>query len=148
MRKVFRLLIHAEQQRLKRLWRQHEADVERWFPSLRPSPSSTSEDTCAPDDACTRTTKPGHHDGNSRARLTPVKALRFAPTPQSGAHGLDRDSVEPSLGTHVMAQETAGLTNTPTDRKEVAHAGDRIHPQHRGDDRRPGTRLSRVRHHR
>src|SRR5262249_10861324 len=28
----------------------------------------------------------GHHDTNSRARLGRVKALRFAPTPTSGAH--------------------------------------------------------------
>jgi hypothetical protein len=37
---------------------------------------------------------PGHHDANSSARLDPVKAFRFAPTP-CGAHGLDRLSVEP-----------------------------------------------------
>jgi hypothetical protein len=52
-----------------------------------------------------------------------TKALRFAPTPHSGAHGLDRGEVEPSPGTYVMAQEPASLTNdSPTDRKEVAHA--------------------------
>jgi hypothetical protein len=34
--------------------------------------------------------KPGHHVRNSGARLRPVKALRFAPTP-CGASGLDRD---------------------------------------------------------
>jgi len=33
---------------------------------------------------------PGHHVRNSGARLRPVKALRFAPTP-FGASGLDRD---------------------------------------------------------
>jgi hypothetical protein len=54
MRKVFRLLIHDEQRRLKQLWRQHEADVERWFPT-RPSSSSQPEDTCARADACTHT---------------------------------------------------------------------------------------------
>jgi hypothetical protein len=32
----------------------------------------------------------GHHAGDSPARLGPVKALRFAPTPTSGADGLDR----------------------------------------------------------
>jgi hypothetical protein len=32
----------------------------------------------------------GHHSGDSPARLGPVKALRSAPTPTSGAHGLDR----------------------------------------------------------
>jgi len=32
----------------------------------------------------------GHHVADSPARLGPVKALRFAPTPTSGAHGLDR----------------------------------------------------------
>jgi hypothetical protein len=32
----------------------------------------------------------GHHAGDSPARLGPVKALRSAPTPTSGAHGLDR----------------------------------------------------------
>jgi hypothetical protein len=34
-------------------------------------------------------TTPGHHDADSSARLGPVKAFRFAPTPY-GAHGLDR----------------------------------------------------------
>src|SRR5439155_22916752 len=34
--------------------------------------------------------KPGHHRRDSRARLRPVKALRFASTP-CGASGLDRD---------------------------------------------------------
>ena len=32
----------------------------------------------------------GHHVGDSPARLGPVKALRSAPTPTSGAGGLDR----------------------------------------------------------
>jgi hypothetical protein len=32
----------------------------------------------------------GHHVGDSPARLGPVKALRSAPTPTSGADGLDR----------------------------------------------------------
>ena len=32
---------------------------------------------------------PGHHDSDFPARLGPVKALRSAPTPTSGAHGLD-----------------------------------------------------------
>jgi hypothetical protein len=32
----------------------------------------------------------GHHVADSPARLGPVKALRFAPTPTSGADGLDR----------------------------------------------------------
>jgi hypothetical protein len=32
----------------------------------------------------------GHHVVDSPARLGPVKALRSAPTPSSGAHGLDR----------------------------------------------------------
>ena len=32
----------------------------------------------------------GHHVVDSPARLGPVKALRSAPTPTSGAHGLDR----------------------------------------------------------
>jgi hypothetical protein len=32
----------------------------------------------------------GHHEANSPARLGPVKALRFASTPTSGADGLDR----------------------------------------------------------
>ena len=32
----------------------------------------------------------GHHVADSPARLGPVKALRSAPTPTSGAHGLDR----------------------------------------------------------
>ena len=32
----------------------------------------------------------GHHVGDAPARLGPVKALRSAPTPTSGAHGLDR----------------------------------------------------------
>src|SRR5688572_8286514 len=120
MRKVFRLLIHDEQRRLKQLWRQHEADVERWFPTARPSPSSDHEDTCAQADACTHTTKPGHHDTDGPARLTPVKALRCAPTPQGGAHGLDRASSEPGPGLYVMAQEPASHTNDPApDRMEV-----------------------------
>jgi hypothetical protein len=33
---------------------------------------------------------PDHHCLDSLARLGPVKALRFASTPHSGAHGLDR----------------------------------------------------------
>jgi hypothetical protein len=32
----------------------------------------------------------GHHVGDARARLGPVKALRSAPTPRRGADGLDR----------------------------------------------------------
>ena len=32
----------------------------------------------------------GHHESDSPARLGPVKALRSAPTPTSGADGLDR----------------------------------------------------------
>ena len=32
----------------------------------------------------------GHHAGDSPAHLGPVKALRSAPTPTRGAHGLDR----------------------------------------------------------
>lgn len=32
---------------------------------------------------------PGHHRSDSPARLGPVKALRSAPTPTGGAHGLD-----------------------------------------------------------
>lgn len=46
---------------------------------------------------------PGHHVRNSAARLRPVKALRFAPTP-FGASGLDRDvgRVEPDGGIYVM----------------------------------------------
>ena len=32
---------------------------------------------------------PGHHGSDSPARLGPVKALRSAPTPTRGAHGLD-----------------------------------------------------------
>jgi hypothetical protein len=40
----------------------------------------------------------GHHDADCSARLDPVKALRFAPTP-CGAHGLDWLSVEPTDGT-------------------------------------------------
>ena len=75
MRKVFRLLIHDEQRRLKQLWRQHDADVERWFPT-RPSSSSCAEDTCARADACAHTTEPGHHVTHGPARLTPVKALQ------------------------------------------------------------------------
>src|SRR6185369_12345357 len=120
MRKVFRLLIHDEQRRLKQLWRQHEADVERWFPT-RPSSSSQPEDACARADACTHTTEPGHHDTHGPARLTPVKALRFASTPRGGAHGLDRDSSEPGPRQHVMAQEPATHTDHTTDRKEDAH---------------------------
>lgn len=37
------------------------------------------------------------------AHLRPVKALRCAPTPRGGAHGLDRSSAEPKDGTYVMA---------------------------------------------
>jgi hypothetical protein len=38
---------------------------------------------------CVRAARPGHHVANSGARLGPVKALRYAPTPLRGAHGLD-----------------------------------------------------------
>src|SRR5688572_7610839 len=121
MRKVFRLLIHDEQRRLKQLWRQHDADVERWFPTrLLPS---AHEDTSVRADVCTDT-EPGHHDTDGPARLTPVKALRCASTPQGGAHGLDRASSEPGPGLYVMAQEPASHTDHSTaDRKEVTHAG-------------------------
>jgi len=44
----------------------------------------------------------GHHVVDCPARLDPVKAFRFAPTP-FGAYGLDRLSVEPREGTYVMA---------------------------------------------
>ena len=97
MRKVFRLLIHDEQRRLKQLWRQHEADVERWFPPTRPSSSSGTEDTCARADACTHTTEPGHHDTYGPARLTPVKALRFAPTRGAGLTALTGARASPVL---------------------------------------------------
>ena len=38
----------------------------------------------------THRTSRGHHAADCPARLGPVKALRFAPTPTSGADGLDR----------------------------------------------------------
>ena len=40
-------------------------------------------------------TVPDHHVTDSPARLDPVKALRCAPPPRGGAHGLDGLSVEP-----------------------------------------------------
>jgi hypothetical protein len=58
-----------------------------------------------------RAQHPGHHDADSSARLDPVKALRFAPTP-FGAHGLDRLSVEPRDSIHVMAGRYDGLIHT------------------------------------
>jgi hypothetical protein len=72
----------------------------------------------------------GHHDADCSARLDPVKALRFAPTP-CGAHGLDRLSVEPREGTYVMAgrQEEGSTT-------DKSHARHLTHIQHRYDDRR------------
>jgi DNA repair protein RadC len=42
-----------------------------------------------------RLNDPGHHVSDSRARLSPVKALRFASTPLSGASALTGASVEP-----------------------------------------------------
>ena len=39
--------------------------------------------------AVRRFTVPDHHVADSPARLDPVKALRCAPTPRGGAHGLD-----------------------------------------------------------
>ena len=112
MRKVCRLLIHAEQQRLKQLWRQHEADLERWFPEQPSSPSTTPEQSGASAGACTPTATPGHHAADAPARLTPVKALRCAPTPLRGADGLDSGSVEPRLAHYVMAQPPAGPAPT------------------------------------
>ena len=53
--------------------------------------SSTLPQASAPRTSKTkRNRKPGHHAPDSGARLRPVKALRFAPTP-FGASGLDRD---------------------------------------------------------
>jgi len=54
----------------------------------------------------------GHHDADSRARLGRVKALRFAPTPTSGAHGLDT-----ALGRATGQQLRDGRRNPRTDRK-------------------------------
>ena len=51
------------------------------------------------------THRPGHHVADCSARLDPVKAFRFAPTP-FGAYGLDRLSVEPREGTYAMAGQT------------------------------------------
>ena len=54
----------------------------------------------------------GHQDVDSRARLGRVKALRFAPTPSSGAHGLDT-----ALGRATGQQLRDGRQNPRTDRK-------------------------------
>lgn len=105
---VCRLLIRAEQQRLKLAWLLPEAALERSFPESA-NPSAIVEDTTASADPCTRTATPGHHAADSSARLTPVKALRGAPTPLRGADGLDRGSVEPCSGIHVMARRSADL---------------------------------------
>jgi hypothetical protein len=54
----------------------------------------------------------GHHDVDSPARLGRVKALRFAPTPTSGAHGLDT-----ALGRATGLQLRDGRRNPRTNRK-------------------------------
>ena len=60
---------------------------------------STSPLTSAASTPTNRARTPGHHRRDSRARLRPVKALRFAPTP-FGASGLDR-SVGRAKGRHL-----------------------------------------------
>ena len=62
---------------------------------------------------------PGHHDVDSSARLDPVKAFRFAPTP-FGAHGLDRLSVEPMEGTYVMAGRHEGRSRKDRTMREIS----------------------------
>ena len=64
-----------------------------------PVPPSTSPQTSAASKPTKRGRTPGHHARHSRARLRPVKALRFAPTP-FGASGLDR-SVGRAKGRHL-----------------------------------------------
>jgi hypothetical protein len=64
-----------------------------------PVPSSISPQTPAATTPTKRGRAPGHHARDSRARLRPVKALRFAPTP-FGASGLDR-SVGRARGRHL-----------------------------------------------
>lgn len=64
-----------------------------------PVPPSTSPQTSAASTPTERGRTPGHHARHSRARLRPVKALRFAPTP-FGASGLDR-GVGRAKGRHL-----------------------------------------------
>src|SRR5919106_448823 len=111
MRTRLRLLVNDSQRRLQRLRRQLDADVARWFPTLAPQvTSSTPPHSCA-SSTTSHASTPGHHAGDSQARLPPVKALRSAPPPLRGAYGLDRGSAEPTSSNGVMAKETAGLTN-------------------------------------
>lgn len=108
MRDVCRLLIRAEQQRLNLAWLLPEAVLERSFRESGRT-SMIAENRTASAAPCTRPATPGHHSADSSARLTPVKALRDAPTPLRGADGLDRGSVEPCSGIHVMARRSADL---------------------------------------
>jgi hypothetical protein len=48
---------------------------------------------------------PDHHVADSPARLDPVKALRCAPTPRGGAHGLDGTLGRARFGSYVMVGE-------------------------------------------
>ena len=50
-------------------------------------------------------TVPDHHVADSPARLDPVKALRCAPTPRGGAHGLDGALGRARFGSYVTVGE-------------------------------------------
>src|SRR5690349_17552984 len=121
--------------------RQYEADLKDGPAPMGGAPSSDYEHACTPD-------LTGHHVGQSRARLTLVKALRSAPTPHRGADGLDQGSATPGPRQYVMARHAAALTTRFAADKEDCHAGMHAVSQHRGDDRRTAPRLPRVRHHR
>jgi hypothetical protein len=60
---------------------------------------------------------PDHHAIDSRARLGPVKALRFASTPRGGAAGLDW-----ALGraTDRLVRDGRGVLKTVRDRREAS----------------------------
>ena len=87
MSKALRLALLSEQHRLHTLLEQYAADIERGDKSV----SATSlPDACTSSAHARHAHESGHHVGDSRAHLTLVKALRSAPTPTSGADGLDR----------------------------------------------------------
>ena len=139
MRKVPRILVHAEQHRLRQLRRHHQADRECWRRRRPPLLSLTGERLAAWTDACTPTATPGHHAAHSAARLTPVNALRCAPTPLRGAHGLDRGSAEPRSGTCAMALDCDRRTPM-SDAMSGCHL-----PRYPGNGPEPSTSRSSVR---
>src|SRR5690242_4123978 len=96
--------------------RQYEADLKDGHAPMGGAPSSQREHACTPD-------LTGHHVGQSRARLTLVKALRSAPTPHRGAEGLDQGSATPGSRHYVMARHTAARATRFAPDKEDCHAG-------------------------